>query len=153
MARRSISGLLGTALLIVALATSGCLTRRQKALVERRPRNRVFRPDEVSLAKTENHTFEQFDHGGSQDLVVLQLAPDARLRKRYHAEHDLTLFIARGSAIVQVEETRYFVRPGGAVILPRYTAYSVTPHRTEKTVKVVMVFSPPYDPDDVELVD
>ncbi|NIM33370.1 MAG: hypothetical protein GTN60_18830, partial [Pseudomonas stutzeri] len=54
------------------------------------------------------------------------------LSKRFHKEHDLTLLVASGSAIVIVEETRYFVTPGSAVILPRYTAYSILPHRSER---------------------
>ncbi len=152
--RRYVSSIASLLALAFAMSwTAGCLTERQRALLERRPSNRVSRPEDINLPPGEAYSFMQIDRGGSQDLVSLTLAPGARLEKRYHRDHDLTMFIAAGSAIVMVEETRYFVEAGAAIILPRYTAYAVIPHKAESPVKAVLVFSPPYDPDDVHLTD
>ncbi|MGD2174451.1 MAG: hypothetical protein PVJ27_03525, partial [Candidatus Brocadiaceae bacterium] len=131
-----------------------CLTERQKAKQFRQPTNRLFEPDRLSpLAPDQTHAFGEYDGGGSQNVCVLQLAPDATLTKRYHKEHDLTLLAVAGSAIVIVEETRYFVTPGAAVVLPRYTAYAILPHRTEKEFVALMVYSPPYGGEDTVVIE
>ncbi len=132
---------------------SGCMTERQKARLLRRPRNVVFKPaDAVPLAEGETHAFYEYDRGGSQSLFVLQLAAHARLKKRYHEAHDLVLTVARGSAIVQVEDTRCTADAGAAVVLPRYTAYSVLPTGGEELL-AVLTYSPAFDGDDVVVVE
>jgi mannose-6-phosphate isomerase-like protein (cupin superfamily) len=124
-----------------------------EARLDRFPHNRVFRAGELQEIGDAGYVFGEYDRGGEQSLCVLRLAPDTKLAKRYHAKMDMTLFVVEGSAIVEVEETRYFVTPGDAVLLPRYTAYAILPHRTEKPFTALMVFSPPYDKDDVTLED
>jgi mannose-6-phosphate isomerase-like protein (cupin superfamily) len=130
---------------------SGCLTKRQEAQLADFPRNRVFQPEAAPpLPEGKDHYFAEFDRGGSQSICLLRLAPDAALRKRYHAEHDLTLFVVSGSAIVEVEETRYFVTPGCSVLLPRLTAYAIMPNKSEKDFVAQMAFSPPLDKEAAE---
>ncbi|MFO7956278.1 MAG: hypothetical protein R6X33_04195 [Candidatus Brocadiia bacterium] len=142
------------AVLLAFPVITGCLTERGKALVERQPTNRIFQPDAVRpMEEGEGYAFYEYDGGGSQNVCVLQLAPDATLAKRYHKRHDLTLLAVSGSAIVQVEESRYFATPGSAIILPAFTAYAVMPHRTEEPFVALMVYSPPYDGEDVVLED
>lgn len=131
------------------LLLAGCLTRRQEALEARFPRNRVFEPGRLAQLDPEKPYFlGEWDRACTQSLCLLRVAPGAMLRKSYHAEHDMTLFVVAGSAILKVEETRYFVEPGSAVLLPRYTAYSVTPHQTQEEFVAVMVFSPGFDEED-----
>ncbi len=145
---------LTVAMLLMGLLTGGCLTERQRSQMLRQPTNRVFEPEEVApLGPEQTHRFGEFDAGGSQNACLLQLNSRAKLSKRFHKEHDLTLLVASGSAIVIVEETRYFVTPGSAVILPRYTAYSILPHRSEGDFAALMVFSPPYEGEDVVLLE
>lgn len=141
-------------LLLAACATAmGCTTPRMEARLDRFPRNRVFRADELPEIGEEGYVFGEYDRGGEQSLCLLQLAPDAALAKRFHKGMDLTLVVVEGSAIVQVEETRYFVKPGDAVLLPRYTAYAILPHKTETPFSALMVYSPPYEKADVTLED
>jgi mannose-6-phosphate isomerase-like protein (cupin superfamily) len=141
-------------LVLGLLLWPGCLTRRQAALLGRQPTNRVFDPATIDpLSGGETHRFGEFDAGDTQNVCLLQLAPDAKLGRRYHRRHDVTLHIAAGSAIVVVEETRYFVGVGSAVIIPRYTAYEILPHRTAEDLAVLMVFSPPFDGRDSVLED
>jgi mannose-6-phosphate isomerase-like protein (cupin superfamily) len=141
------------AVLSACAAAAGCMTPRMEAKLDRFPRNRVFRAAELPAIGEEGYVFGEYDRGGEQSLCLLQLAPDTRLAKRFHAGRDLTLFVVAGSAIVQVEETRYFVNPGDAVLLPRYTAYAVLPHMTEVPFSALLVYSPPYDQTDVTLED
>ncbi len=142
------------ALALGLLLWPGCLTRRQAALVGRQPTNRVFDPATVApLGDGETYKFGEFDAADAQNVCLLQLDPGATLAKRYHRHHDVTLHVAAGSAIVVVEETRYFVGVGSAVIIPRYTAYEILPHRSAEDLVVLMVFSPPFDWRDSVLED
>lgn len=135
-----------------AFLLGGCLSAREEAKQADFPRNRVFDPEGTPpLPPGKDHFFGEIDRGGTQSVCLLMLAPDAVLKKRYHAGHDLTLIVVSGSAIVQVEETRYFVKPGGAVFLPRMTAYTVMPHESEKAFTALMVFSPAFDQTDTVL--
>jgi len=138
---------------------TGCLTASQQAVLMAQPQNRLFDPAKAQLGLPAGQavSLAEWDRSGAQDIVLLQLAADARLDKRYHKMHDLTLVIVRGTAIVTVEESRYFVGPGAAVFLPRMTAYSVVPQKAEDgtgptEVAALLVFTPPYDPEDVYLV-
>lgn len=137
------------------LLLSGCLTHRQEALLSQRPQNRVFEPGRsvAALAEGELFSFGEYDRGGAQSVCVLKLAPDAVLTKRYHARHDMTLFVVSGTAIVMVEETRYLVTPGSAVLLPRLTAYAIMPHDTEQELTALLIYSPPFDAEDTILED
>lgn len=134
------------------LLSCGCLTPRQEARLDRFPHNRVFLPDSApKLPEGQAHRFYEFDAGEGQSICLLQLAPDAARQKRYHAYHDMTLFVVAGTAVVQVEGTRYFVTPGSAVLLPRLTAYAILPHRAEEPFQALLVYSPPFDGTDTVL--
>lgn len=142
------------ALLAATLLLTGCVTPRMVAQERQFPRNRAFVPGKLEeLESGEAYSFAEFDAGGSQGIYVLRLRPDAALRKRYHREHDMTMFVVSGKAIVVVEETRYFVTPGSAVLLPKLTAYTVKPHETDEEFVALLVFSPPYDGMDTVLED
>ncbi len=147
--------LLALAVVLSVPALTGCLTERQQAVLWQQPANRVLDPAKIdmTLPAGKAYSLSEYDRSGTQDMMLLLLAPDARLEKRYHKKHDLTLVILRGTAIVTVEETRYFVGPGSAVFLPRMTAYAVTPQKPEDgsaptEVAALLISTPPYDPDD-----
>ncbi len=143
-------------LAIVSLpALTGCLTERQQAVLWQQPTNRVLDAAKIdmTLPAGKSYSLSEYDRYGTQDMLLLLLAPDAQLEKRYHKKHDLTLVIVRGTAIVTVEETRYFVGPGSAVFLPRMTAYAVMPQKPKDgsaptEVAALIISTPPYNPED-----
>jgi mannose-6-phosphate isomerase-like protein (cupin superfamily) len=138
---------------LLLLPFAGCMTKRQEARIMRRPRNVVFEPtDAAPLGEGDTFRFYEYDRSGEQNFCVLQLAADARLKKRYHKNHDVVLSIMAGSAIVEVEEARYTLSAGSAAMLPRYTAYSLLPTGGEDLL-AVLVYTPPFDGRDVELVE
>jgi len=140
--------------LLAFLPLGGCLTARQKAQLSRQPINRVFDPGEVApLAWGEDQRLALHAQGGAQSICVLQLAKGAKLGKRYHKSHDVTLMVVSGSAIVRVEDVPYFVEAGSAVFLPRYTAYAVLPHKTETELVALLAYTPRYEGKDVVLED
>ena len=135
--------------------SAGCLTAKQQAMQLEQPHSRVFDPAkaDLSVPPAKVYSLTEWDRSGAQDMMLLLLSPNAKLEKRYHKVHDLTLVIVRGTAIVTVEETRYFVGPGSAVFVPRMTAYGVTPQKPEDgkpagEVAALLIFTPPYDPMD-----
>ena len=137
---------------LAAVCATACVSERHVALERGFPRKRIFRPEELSrLAPDQSYFFAEHDRGGSQSLCVLQLAPGATVKKQYHAEHDLTLSVVSGEAIVWVEKTRYLVGPGSALLLPRLTAYSILPQDDSEEFVALMVFSPGFDEKDVVL--
>ena len=144
MQRRQLSAG-GAMLALAALALGGCLTPRQEAQLDVFPRNRTFTAEQVVPLGVERTAFlGEYDNGGGQSICILQLAPDAVLTKRYHTGSDLTLFVVSGRGIVQVEQTRYRVEPGSAVLLPRLTAYAVLPHGSDEEFVALLVYSPPF---------
>ena len=147
--------LLAVAAILALPSLTGCLTARQQAVQIAQPTNRVFDPAtaDLTLPPGKAYSLAEWDRSGAQDMMLLLLAPNAKLEKRYHKGHDLTLVIVRGTAIVTVEDTPYFVGPGSAMFLPRLTAYAVTPQKAQEgaqptEVAALLVFTPPYDPED-----
>jgi mannose-6-phosphate isomerase-like protein (cupin superfamily) len=141
------------ALALAVLTLAGCMTERQQALADRAPRNRVFSPqsDLAPLGDGATHSFQVFDQGGTQTVCLLQLARGTKLAKRYHEAHDLTLCVLRGHAVVVVEETRYAVQAGSAVVLPRMTAYRIMPHEGAEDFAALAVYAPAFDGTDTVL--
>jgi len=154
------AGKLAAALAIAAVgvvAAGGCVSQREAAQEQMRPRNRVFIPSEllprIALREGEGGALNLFERGEAQSVHVLQLAPEMRLQERYHYQHDLTLVCVQGNAIVEVEGVREFVQPGSAVFVPRLYSYEVLPHRTEKTFVALLIYSPPYEGKDLVLME
>ncbi len=144
--------LLAVAVLVFA---TGCLTRRQQAVLNQRPRNLVFDPGEsvAELPAGQLSAFAEYERTRGQNVCVLQLAPNGMLSERYHAGHDLTLFVVAGKAIVVVEKMRHFVGPGSAVVIPRFTAYTVMPHESDEEFRALLIYSPPFEGEDAFLED
>jgi mannose-6-phosphate isomerase-like protein (cupin superfamily) len=134
---------------------AGCLTARQEAVLSRWPTNRVVDGAAATpeLASDQTYSFDLLDRSGTQDLFALRLAPDAVLEKRYHKEHDITLSVASGSAIVIVETMRYVVEAGDAVLLPRYTAYSIKPNNGDGDFVALCIVSPQFEGEDVIMAE
>jgi len=146
--------LLACGVLVVQLGLAGCMSARDAAKESRAPTNQVFQPDGklVGLQAGRASSFAEFTRGGAQSVALLQLSSDAVLSKRCHSNHDMVLFVVSGGGIVAVEDVRYVVKPGSAVVLPRLTAYSIMPADNGGDFVAVMVFTPPFDPDDVKLM-
>ncbi len=146
-----------TALLAVLatllLSTTGCLSPREQALVNRMPRNQVYQPDsDVLPLDGQAYVFAEFDRTRSQNSCLMRLARDARLQPRWHPKNDLVLTCVGGRGIILVEETRYPAVPGTTVVVPRMTAYGVIPNDPGADFSAVLIFSPPFDGGDTFLV-
>jgi len=143
------------ALTVSVLLTLGCVSRRERVVMSRAPRNQAFTSDSVMLPLEEGeaYAFAEFERTRTHNLCLLRLARDASLSKRFHADHDMILLCSAGKAIVIVEDTRYAVAPGSVVVIPSLTAYSVLPNDPQNDFAAVMIFSPPFDGRDTFLED
>jgi len=144
--------------ILLVIGLCGCQTARQRALEAHRPRNLIFPAEkleepEIRLREGEQAAMILFERSGNQSLHVLQVAQGAMLQPRYHRSQDLTLLCIRGSAIVEVEETRYILNPRCAIFIPRLFTYKIVPHGSEEDFAAIAVFSPPYSVEDVVLLD
>jgi mannose-6-phosphate isomerase-like protein (cupin superfamily) len=142
--------------LVMLLSPSGCRSAREKARQTHRPRNTVFEVEEAveefplkEGALVSSHLWEQTE---AQSIHLLQLARAAKFEKRFHKNHDLTLVCVRGSAIVEVEDERYFVEAPAAVFVPRKLTYAILPHKTDVPLAMLRIFSPTYEGKNVKLV-
>jgi len=128
---------------------AGCRTRREVVLERTRVSNMTFErdlmTDDLRLDEMESASFVLLNKTRHQSQHLLQLAPDAELKERYHRAHDMTIFGVSGQAIVEVEGKRHIMQPGDAVFIPRMFNYSVTAHESPGNVIAVMVYSPPFD--------
>ncbi len=153
MWRRVRSVLCALAVAFVALA--GCQNPRYRALESYSASGLGFRPSELArkaeLKKGEPyalHTLREADHQG---LYYLQVRPGKTLPGRYHEGQDLTLVSTAGQAVVEIEERRYQVDAGTALFIPGTHSYTISAREKGQNFAAFLVFSPPYDPDAVEL--
>jgi len=139
------------------LLVSGCANPRQRAIEQIRPRNLYLdataKLPALRLGPEERASMRLWEAGDGQSLHLLQISPDWKLAKRYHRMSDLTLLCLSGRAIVVVEGDRYVLRPPAALFIPRLLSYEIIPDETDTEFAAVAVFSPPYDEEDVFLVE
>jgi hypothetical protein len=150
-----VRSLTAIALAGLCLLTAGCLTERQEAVLSMYPRNQVFGPDSgvLPLEAGQTHVFAEFDRLPEQNVVILRLARNAQLQKRFHYKHDVVILCVSGRAIFLVEDVRHPAGPGTLVVVPRMTAYSIIPNDPASDFSAALVFSPPYEGGDTYLAD
>lgn len=143
----------------VLLALSGCLSSRERMQMLREPQNNVFQApkdiEDLNLVEDEPAAFALWNKSekGTQSVHILQLRPDAKLTKRYHRSHDLTLQCLKGSAIIELEGERHFVQAPATIVVPRLWSYAIIPHKSDDNFTAMAVFSPLFNGDDVIVMD
>ncbi len=142
---------------LLSVSVSGCRSRREVVLEKTETANMTFEPtrmpEDLQLGKEDMASFVLWDVSRYQSRHVLQLAPDAALKARYHRNYDMTLFGVSGIAVVSVEGRRHIMEQGTAIFIPRMHEYSITPHESPGNVIAVMVYSPPFDGSDALILD
>lgn len=66
-----------------------------------------------------------------------------------HKDHDVVMHVKQGGAIVIMSGTRYYVREGKLILVPRKTWHEIE-NTGEGVFVVVNVFYPPYKGDDIK---
>jgi quercetin dioxygenase-like cupin family protein len=73
---------------------------------------------------------------------VVQVAPGGREHPHRHVEHDLTVHVLAGGAVLHLGAQTLALRPGDVVLVPRDTVHWVAGTGTVPSVALA-VFTPP----------
>lgn len=95
-------------------------------------------------------TFSHFLAGGEFGSVFVA-TPKSPIRPHYHAEHDETVVIVRGSGRVRLGESERKVKSGDVVFVPRGTIHAYLPEVGDEVI--VSCFAPVFDGKDRIFVD
>ena len=141
---------------MVFLCLPSCMTEREKMQEIRQVGSVVLDASEdvlkLQLSTGSDSALAQWNRSDTQGVCVLRLAAGAILEKRYHKLHDLTVFCASGNAVVEIEGQRYIIEPRDCVFIPRLQAYRILTSQGEDDFVAWLVYSPPFDGQDSELV-
>ncbi len=141
--------------LLAAVCVAGCMSEREIMLETRGPHSTVISAQAIlqgaELAEGESSFYGLAAGTGTQSVYVLRLAGDAVLQERHHGEHDLTIVCVAGSAIVEIEEERSVMEAPACIVVPRLHNYRIVPHGGEVDFMALLVYSPPFDGDDMVL--
>jgi quercetin dioxygenase-like cupin family protein len=92
------------------------------------------------------HTFCEGEH-----TTVNVVTPTSDLRAHYHALHEETVYIVRGSGRMRLEDSFISVKEGDIIFLPKRTVHSFSPATDD--VVAISIFSPKFDGKDRIFVD
>lgn len=108
---------------------------------------------EIALGESEERSMVLYHRSERQGVYILQIASDATLGPQYNSRQDMVLLCVGGSGVVEIEGTRYVVRPRSAVFVPRHATYRIVPGESGEDFAALVVFSPPYRPGDAVEVE
>jgi len=150
-------------LLNVFLVTSGCKgLQKPSEFVEslKNPTSfpEIYLPEiknideivnEKALAEDENFKIIPIGKDKSSSIYLFQIRENAEMDAHYHKSHDVIMYIEKGSGILELDGTRYSVKEGMMVVIPRLFVHKLI-NTGEVTNIVVSIFSPPFEGKDVK---
>lgn len=146
-----------TALSAGVVLFTGCRTSKEKMLDTAHASNTFLDPGVLSsdaeLSEDKEGVLMTWNATANQSQHLLQLGEGGTLKARHHRRHDLTLTCVSGSGIVEIEDTRYRLEPGRSVVIPRFHSYNVLVDEGSSTFQSILVYSPPFKGEDVEITE
>jgi quercetin dioxygenase-like cupin family protein len=108
--------------------------------------------EEKSLADDENVKIIPLGKDKSTSVYLFQMRPGAEMGSHYHNDHDEILYIKQGSGLIILNGTRYIVKEGMVVMIPRQSGHKYVNTGKEISITVSM-FSPPFDGKDIKVLE
>ena len=105
--------------------------------------------NEKPLAEDENVMIIPIGKDKSSSIYLFQIRENAEMDAHYHKSHDVIMYIKKGSGILELNDTRHYVKEGMMVVIPRLSVHKFT-NTGEVTNITVSIFSPPFDGDDIK---
>lgn len=105
--------------------------------------------NEKGLAEGENVKIIPIGKDKSSSIYLFQIRQNAEMDAHFHKLHDEIVYIKKGSGIFELNETRYSVKEGMMVVIPRLSVHKYV-NTGEFTSTVVSILSPPFDGKDVK---
>jgi quercetin dioxygenase-like cupin family protein len=148
---------------IVFLVASGCKGLQKPGEFVESLRNptsfpEIFLPEiknideivnEKALAEDENIMIIPIGKDKSSSIYLFQIRENAEMDAHYHKSHDVIMYIKKGSGILELDGSRYSVKEGMMVVIPRLSVHKFT-NTGEETNIVASIFSPPFDGNDIK---
>lgn len=85
--------------------------------------------------------------GKNSQLVLMSLKPKEEIGLETHPENDQFLRFEGGSGRVIVDDSKYTVKDGDAVVIPAGARHNVINTSSEEELKIYTIYSPPHHKD------
>ena len=85
--------------------------------------------------------------GENSQLVLMSLRPKEEIGMETHPENDQFLRFEGGTGRVIVDDSRYTVKDGDAVVIPAGAKHNVINTSAEEELKIYTIYSPPHHKD------
>jgi quercetin dioxygenase-like cupin family protein len=152
-------------LFVFFLIVSGCKTMEKPSEFVESLRNptsfpEIFFPatkdiDEIvkenKLAEDENIKVIPIGESKSTSVYLIQVRGNAEMDAHYHKLHDEMVYVKKGSGVLELDGTRYGIRDGMLLVIPRMTVHKFVNTGNESNI-AISVFSPTFDGEDIELI-
>ncbi len=152
-------------LFILFLIVSGCKTLEKPSEFVESLRNPTSFPEmyfptaknideivkENELAKDENIKVIPIGENKSTSVYLIQVRENAEMDAHFHKSHDEIVYIKSGSGVLELDGTRYGIKDGMLLVIPRRTVHKFVNTGNEMNI-AISFFSPPFDGEDIELI-
>lgn len=152
-------------LFILFLIVSGCKTLEKPSEFVESLRNPTSFPEmyfptaknideivkENELAKDENIKVIPIGENKSTSVYLIQVRENAEMDAHFHKSHDEIVYIKSGSGVLELNGTRYGIKDGMLLVIPRRTVHKFVNTGNEMNI-AISFFSPPFDGEDIELI-
>ena len=85
--------------------------------------------------------------GKNSQLVLMSLRPKEEIGLETHPENDQFLRFEGGTGRVIVDDSKYTVKDGDAVVIPAGAKHNVINTSSEEELKIYTIYSPPHHKD------
>ena len=85
--------------------------------------------------------------GKNSQLVLMSLKPKEEIGLETHPENDQFLRFEGGTGRVIIDDSKYSVRDGDAVVIPAGAKHNVINTSSEEELKIYTIYSPPHHKD------
>ena len=85
--------------------------------------------------------------GKNSQLVLMSLKPKEEIGLETHPENDQFLRFEGGTGRVIVDDSKYTVKDGDAVVIPAGAKHNVINTSSEEELKIYTIYSPPHHKD------
>ena len=87
--------------------------------------------------------------GANSQLVLMSLRPKEEIGLETHPENDQFLRFEGGTGRVIVDDSKYTVKDGDAVVIPAGAKHNVINTSAEEELKIYTIYSPPHHKDGI----
>ncbi|HCA58100.1 MAG TPA: cupin domain-containing protein [Blastocatellia bacterium] len=103
---------------------------------------------EKDTVKNKNFRKVLYTSAHSQ-LVLMSLKPKEEIGAETHAENDQFVRFEGGNGRVEIDDNKYMVKDGDAVVIPAGARHNVINTSATEELKIYTIYSPPHHKDQI----